>query len=357
MGIDTKFWKGKKVLVTGHTGFKGSWLSLWLQKLGTDLVGFSKDVPTTPSLYELADVGKGMTSVIGDIRNYKQVEDLLKKNEPEIVIHLAAQAILRRSYQDPVETYSTNVMGTVNVLEAVRKSSSVKVVLNVTSDKCYQVKNSSEGYREDNPMGGFDPYSNSKGCAELVTSSYRNSFFNQNDYDKHGISLASARAGNVIGGGDWGSDRLVPDIMRGILGGKEITIRNPNSVRPWQYILDPLRGYLVLIEKLWENGSNFSEGWNFGPITNDLKPVSWIVEKLSKLWEEEISWKVDKNENPHEEQFLKLDCSKAKSKLGWSSKMNIESSLEWTVEWYRKYKEGKNMKEVSENQINDFIAI
>ncbi|MGI0056407.1 MAG: CDP-glucose 4,6-dehydratase, partial [Nitrosarchaeum sp.] len=277
MGIDTKFWKGKKVLVTGHTGFKGSWLSLWLQKLGTDLVGFSKDVPTTPSLYELADVGNGMTSVIGDVRNYKQVEDFLKKNEPEIVIHLAAQAILRRSYQDPVETYSTNVMGTVNVLEAVRKSSSVKVVLNVTSDKCYQVKNSSEGYREDNPMGGFDPYSNSKGCAELVTSSYRNSFFNQHDYDKHGISLASARAGNVIGGGDWGADRLVPDIMRGVLGGKEIIIRNPNSVRPWQYILDPLEGYLVLIEKLWKNGSDFSEGWNFGPTTNDLKPVSWIV--------------------------------------------------------------------------------
>ena len=285
--MDSNFWKNKKVLLTGHTGFKGSWLSLWLQKLGVDLVGFSKSIPTKPSLFELADVEKNMTSIMGDITHIERITDVVKQHNPEIIIHMAAQSLVHKSYDQPLETFSTNIMGTVNLLEAIRNTSKKCVIINVTSDKCYENQELSRGYKENDPMGGYDPYSSSKGCAELITSSFRDSFFkNSNDKD-YDISLASVRAGNVIGGGDWADNRIMPDIMRGILNKKIIKIRNPTAVRPWQHVLEPLRGYLELAEKLYNYKSEYTESWNFGP-DDDVKPVSWIVNKLVEMWGEDV---------------------------------------------------------------------
>lgn len=355
--MNPEFWKGKSVFLTGHTGFKGSWLSLVLQKLGVKLVGFSKSIPTKPSLFELAKVEEGMISIYGDVRDQKFLEKTIGEHNPEIIIHMAAQAILRNSYEDPVETYETNVMGTVNLLESVRKVGSTKVVLNITSDKCYENTGSSNSFKEEDPMGGFDPYSNSKGCAELVTSCYRNSFFNSSEFEKHGIALASARAGNIIGGGDWGQDRLIPDIIRGIIDGTKIKIRNPNAIRPWQYVLDPLNGYLMLIEKLWSKGDNYDEGWNFGPSNNDNKSVKWIVQKISKQWENKINWDLDDAKNPHEENYLSLDCSKAKTKLNWISKLDLEKTLSWTIDWYKNYKQNNDMRQITEQQIMNFNSL
>jgi CDP-glucose 4,6-dehydratase len=352
--MNIKFWKGKNILLTGHTGFKGSWLSLWLQKLGVNLIGYSKDIPTKPSLFELANVKDGMTSLTGDVCNYEQIDKVIRDYKPEIVIHMAAQAILRQSYKDPIETFSTNVIGTVNVLESIRKNSKVRVILNVTSDKCYEPNKQTNGFSEDDRLGGYDPYSNSKACAELVTSSFRNSFFNSSLYVQHGVALASARAGNVIGGGDWGKDRLIPDIMQGIRDNKTIEIRNPEAIRPWQHVLDPLNGYLILIEKLWSSGSEFSEGWNFGPEKNDEKPVKWIIEKLTEQWKHDIRWKTGNEKNPHEEQFLRLDCSKARSRLGWKPKLHLEQGLLWTTSWYKQYEEKNDMREFTEEQITKF---
>ena len=352
--MNKKFWNKKKVFLTGHTGFKGSWLSLWLQKLNAEVIGFSKDIPTNPSLFELANIEDGMNSIIGNICDYNKLEKSIKEHQPEIVIHMAAQAILRESYNNPIETYATNVMGTVNLLETIRKIGSVKVILNVTTDKCYEPNKSSEGYVETDRLGGYDPYSNSKACSELLTSSFRNSFFNPKEHHKHGISLASCRAGNVIGGGDWGKDRLIPDIMRGILNNEIIRIRNPSSTRPWQYVLDPLNGYLTLAEKLWSFGSKFSEGWNFGPQEKNEKSVKWIVEKLTYQWSKNIKWDIDNSVNPHEENYLRLNCKKANSKLGWMPKLNLEQGLEWTIKWYKEYQQNNNMKEITEHQIEEF---
>ncbi|MGI0063237.1 MAG: CDP-glucose 4,6-dehydratase, partial [Nitrosotalea sp.] len=264
MVINQTFWKNKKVLLTGHTGFKGSWLSLWLQKLGSDVIGFSRDIPTKPSLFELCNVADNMVSIMGNICDIEHLRTVMTEHKPEIVIHMAAQSLVGRSYDDPLETFSTNVLGTVNVFEVIRKLGNVRVVINVTSDKCYENRESISGYKETDPMGGYDPYSSSKGCAELITSSFRNSFFNPKEYDKHGIALASVRAGNIIGGGDWSTNRLVPDIMKGLIENQTVTIRNPSSVRPWQFVLEPLRGYLMLAEKLWHEGPQYVEGWNFG---------------------------------------------------------------------------------------------
>jgi len=354
--MNPEFWKGKSVLLTGHTGFKGSWLSLVLQKLGVKLVGFSKSIPTKPSLFELAKVEEGMISIYGDVRDQKLLEKTIDEHNPEIIIHMAAQAILRKSYEDPIETYETNVMGTVNLLESVRKVGGTKVILNITSDKCYENSGSNNHYKEEDPMGGFDPYSNSKGCAELVTASYRNSFFNSTEFEKHGIALASARAGNVIGGGDWGQDRLIPDIMQGIIDGKKIKIRNPNATRPWQYIMDPLNGYLMLIEKLWSKGTQYNEGWNFGPL-EDNKSVKWIVEKLTEYWDREIKLELDKENNPHEENYLSLDCSKAKNRLDWMPKLDLEKALVWTSDWYKDYEQNKDMRQITEEQITNFNSL
>ncbi len=348
------FWNKKKVLVTGHTGFKGSWLSLWLQKVNANVTGFSKSIPTDPSLFEIADVENGMTSIMGNICDYGKLEKTINEFKPEIIIHMAAQAILRESYNNPIETYATNVMGTVNLLESIRKVGNVKVILNVTTDKCYEPNESSKGHIETDRLGGYDPYSNSKACSELVTASFRNSFFNPKEYQKHKTSLATCRAGNVIGGGDWGKDRLIPDIIRGILKNETIKIRNPNSTRPWQHVLDPLNGYLTLAEKLWSSGSKFSESWNFGPLEKDEKPVKWIVKKLTEQYSKNIMWDTDNNASPHEENHLKLNCTKANSKLNWLPKLNIEQGIEWTFSWYKKYEEKDNMREVTEEQIKEF---
>lgn len=352
--MNKKIWNGKTVLLTGHTGFKGSWLSLWLQKLNANVIGYSKSIPTNPSLFELADIENGMTSIIGNVCNYDKLEETIREYKPEIVIHMAAQAILRESYSNPIETYATNVMGTVNLLESIRKVGNVKVILNVTTDKCYESNDLSKGHLETDRLGGHDPYSNSKACSELVTSSFRNSFFNPKEYQKHGISLASCRAGNVIGGGDWGKDRLIPDIMRGILNNEIIKIRNPNSTRPWQHVLDPLNGYLTLVEKLWSFGAEFSEGWNFGPQEYDEKPVKWIVDKLTEQWSKDIKWDIDDSINPHEENYLRLNCIKANSRLGWRPKLNLEQGLEWTTKWYKQYEQNNNMRDITEQQIKNF---
>lgn len=352
--MNSQFWLGKKIFITGHTGFKGSWLSLWLQKLGADVTGYALSPPTTPSLFDVANVGLNMKSIIGDIRHLEALTQAMIEANPEIVIHMAAQPLVRYSYQNPVETYSTNVMGTVHLLEAVRKSGHVKAVVNVTTDKCYENREWEWGYRENEPMGGYDPYSNSKGCAELVTSAYRSSFFNPADYTRHGVALASARAGNVIGGGDWAVDRLIPDIVTAFSTHRPVVIRNPHAVRPWQHVLEPLRGYLTLAEHLYNEGVSYAEGWNFGPNDIDAKPVGWVVDKLAQQWGEGASWSLDKALHPHEASYLKLDISKAKARLGWSPVLDLGQSLAMVVDWYQAYKEGANMQKVVFTQVNEY---
>jgi len=354
MVINSNFWKNKKVLLTGHTGFKGSWLSIWLKKLEVELIGFSKDIPTKPSLFELAKVSEDMVSIMGDIRNFSIIQKIIQEHQPDIIIHMAAQPLVRKSYEDPLETFSTNIMGTANVLESIKTSEKTRVMINVTSDKCYKNTGTKEKFSESSPMGGYDPYSNSKACSELITSSYRDSFFNPKEYQKHGMSVATCRAGNVIGGGDWNKDRLIPDIMRGIINNEIIKIRNPNAIRPWQHVLDPLNGYLTLAEKMWSAGNEFSEAWNFGPTEEGEKSVKWITEKLTKQWSNHIKWDIDNDINPHEENSLRLNCMKANSRLSWRSKLNLEQGLDWVLEWYKQYKENNDMKKITEQQIEEF---
>lgn len=357
MVIDASFWAGKTVFLTGHTGFKGGWLSLWLQALGAKVVGYSLPPPTNPSLFAVARVADGMESIEGDIRDLKQLVAVMATCQPEIVIHMAAQPLVRYSYQSPVETYSTNVMGTVNLLEAVRHAGSVKAVVNITSDKCYDNREWIWGYRENEPMGGYDPYSSSKGCAELVASAYRNSYFNPNEFGRHGVALASVRAGNVIGGGDWAEDRLIPDFMRAITQGKAVHIRNPHAIRPWQHVLEPLAGYLMLTQRLWESGEIYGEGWNFGPNDEDAKPVSWIVEQLTKKWGEGACWVMDDGDHPHEANYLKLDCSKAKARLDWQPRWHLEDALRAIVDWHHAYRSGEEMREVTLSQIRTYSSL
>jgi CDP-glucose 4,6-dehydratase len=353
-----QFWTGKRVFLTGHTGFKGSWLSIWLKDLGAELTGFALPPPTKPSLFEVADVSSGMTSIIGDIRDSAVLTKALRDAQPEIVIHMAAQPIVRLSYEQPVETYSTNVMGLVHLFEAVRKSPGVRAVVNVTSDKCYENKEWVWGYRESEPMGGHDPYSSSKGCAELVTAAYRRSFFNADSYHEHGIALASARAGNVIGGGDWARDRLIPDIMRAIEAGQPVKIRNPNAIRPWQHVLEPLSGYLKLAQKLYEAGPAFAEGWNFGPADADARPVQWIVERLTQMWGEGARWELDNQTNSiHEAHYLKLDCSKARSVLGWKPIWGLEQALSGIAEWHKLSLQGRNMYAKTLAQVREYQKV
>ncbi len=352
--VNSDFWRGKRVLMTGHTGFKGSWLSLWLQAMGAKVVGYALDAPTNPSLFDVAEVGKGMTSIIGDIRDLNKLRAVFAEHKPEIVIHMAAQPLVRYSYIEPVETYSTNVMGTVHLLEAVRSTASVKAVVNITSDKCYENREWVWGYRENEAMGGYDPYSSSKGCAELVASAYRNSFFNPAKYSEHHVALANARAGNVIGGGDWADDRLIPDILNAISEGRPVIIRNPHAIRPWQHVLEPLSGYLQLAQKLYEEGAAYAEGWNFGPNDKDAKPVQWIVEQLTQQWGDDASWKLDNADHPHEAHCLKLDCSKAKMRLDWQPRWNLARTLEMIVIWQRAYLAQQDMRKISLEQIKEF---
>ncbi|MCX6238357.1 MAG: CDP-glucose 4,6-dehydratase [Bacteroidia bacterium] len=349
-------YKQRKVLVTGNTGFKGSWLCLLLHKLGADVYGYALEPPTTPSLFNEAKIDELMTSFIGDIRDYKNLLKVIQQVQPEIVIHLAAQPLVRESYKNPVETYSINVMGTVHLLEACRHTKSVRAIVNVTTDKCYENREWHWGYRENEPMGGYDPYSNSKGCSELVTTSYRNSYFNPSKYTEHGVALASARAGNVIGGGDWANDRLIPDFIRAISNGKEVKIRSPYAIRPWQHVMEPLTGYLNLAAKLFSIGAQYAEGWNFGPDDRDAKNVGWITKLICNIWGDGASYSIDIHPQPHEANYLKLDCSKAKARLGWIPKWDIETTLKSIVDWNKSFLAGANMRTVTEKQIMDYFA-
>lgn len=346
------FWKGKKVFLTGHTGFKGSWLSLWLQSMGARVKGFALAPPTTPALFNEARVSQGMESEIGDIRDLQTVTASMTAFDPDVVIHMAAQPLVRLSYREPVETYATNVMGTIHVLEAARKCPSVRAIVNVTTDKCYENREWEWGYRENEPMGGHDPYSNSKGCVELVTSAYRQSFFNGTDT----AALASARAGNVIGGGDWAEDRLIPDILRAIGKGAPVIVRNPNATRPWQHVLEPLGGYLVLAQHLWSGGQKFAQGWNFGPKDEDARPVEWILNHMVSAWGAGASWKLDADPQPHEARYLKLDVSKAHMHMQWSPTWGLEKTLTYIIDWQRAWLRGDDMKACCIDEIADYMA-
>jgi CDP-glucose 4,6-dehydratase len=347
LAVNSDFWQGKRVFLTGHTGFKGSWLSLWLQSLGSEVTGYSLSPPTSPNLFEVAEVAKGMTSIISDIRNLPTLRKAMQTASPDIVIHMAAQPLVRQSYTEPVETYATNVMGTVHVLESVRHSPSAKALLVVTTDKCYENKEEMhKAYQEHESMGGHDPYSSSKACAELVTAAYRKSFL-----EHQSIAVATARAGNVIGGGDWAADRLVPDILHAFGRNAVVQIRNPHATRPWQHVLEPLSGYLTLAEHLFSQGSTYSEGWNFGPYEEEARPVQYIVEQLAMSWGNEASWQLDLGQHPHEANYLKLDISKAKSQLGWSPSWNLQTALQNITQWQRAWLNQENMKKLCLDQI------
>ena len=341
--INADFWKSRRVFLTGHTGFKGSWLSLWLARMGAHVTGMALAPDTTPDLFGVGRVGSAVRSVIGDIRDGALVAEVMRASAPEVVIHMAAQPLVRYSYGHPVETYATNVMGTVHVLEAARQISGLHAVVVVTSDKCYQNNERDQAFREDDAMGGHDPYSSSKGCAELVTTAYRSSFFPPSDYARHGVAVASARAGNVIGGGDWALDRLIPDIIRAIGEGHPVRIRSPHAVRPWQHVLEPLGGYLTLAQALYEQGSDFAQGWNFGPSAADAKPVHWILDKLTSAWGPEAKWLLDEDLHPHEAGLLMLDSTKAGRELGWRPVWTLEQALSRIVAWHKAYAAGADM--------------
>jgi CDP-glucose 4,6-dehydratase len=351
-----KFWQGKKVFLTGHTGFKGSWLCLWLSSLGAEVTGYALEPPTNPSLFELARVEESVTSIIADVRDLERLKSEMTNATPDIVIHMAAQPLVRDSYKIPVETYAINVMGTVHLLESVRACSSVKAVVNVTTDKVYENHEWVWGYRENEPFGGYDPYSNSKGCSELVTAAYRSSYFNPRDYGQHGVAVASARAGNVIGGGDWAGDRLIPDIIRAILAGEPVKIRNPHAIRPWQHVLEPLSGYLMLAQKLYEDGVRFVDGWNFGPLDEDARPVEWIVRQMCCQWENGASFEIDSGMHPHEANYLKLDCSKAKTELGWQPRWGLEQAIDSIVSWTRVYRDKGDLRSETMRQIEEYLG-
>lgn len=347
-------WSGRRVLITGHTGFKGSWLSLWLQAKGADVCGFALEPPTAVNLFTDAGVGDGMRSVQGDIRDTDQVARVFQEHRPEIVFHMAAQPLVRSSYADPVGTYATNVVGTASVLEAARHTHGVRAIVVVTTDKCYENREWDWPYRENDRLGGYDPYSNSKACTELVVSAYRSSFFNPARYKEHGVAIASVRAGNVIGGGDWATDRLVPDIMRAFLAGEPVLLRNPHAIRPWQHVLEPLRGYIAVAESLCENGTADGEAWNFGPEQADARTVEWIVGKLASLWGEGADWRVDSGDHPHEAHMLQLDWSKAKRRLQWWPAYTLSETLAATAEWYKVKSMSKDMRAFTLQQIQGY---
>jgi len=346
------FWKNKTVLITGHTGFKGSWLSLWLQHLGANVIGYARTPPTEPNLFTAADVASGMVSITGDIRHREEVKQIFKKYQPEIVIHMAAQPLVRYSYQDPVETYETNVMGSLNILEGIRQTSSVRAVIMVTTDKCYENKEWLWSYRENEAMGGYDPYSSSKGCAELLVASYRNSFFST---EQAHTAIASVRAGNVIGGGDWAEDRLIPDIIRAFQKKDTVIIRNPHAVRPWQHVLEPLAGYMMLAEKLYNKGAEYAQAWNFGPLEKDARSVEWIVKKMAEIWGGTAHWQEYNNgTEPHEASHLKLDCAKAHQKLLWWPKWELDTALQKIVCWHKAELRNQSLKCICIEQIIDY---
>jgi len=340
------FWKDKKVIVTGHTGFKGGWLSLWLQHLGAKVIGISLDPPTNPSFYQQANVAAGIVSLREDICNKEAIKKIFQKHQPEIVFHLAAQSLVRYSYNNPVETYETNVMGSMNILEAIRGIDTIQASIFITTDKCYENKEWYWGYREIDPLGGRDPYSSSKGALELLIASYRDSFL---------INIASARAGNVIGGGDWAEDRLIPDVIRAFQKQETLRIRYPSAIRPWQHVLEPLAGYMQLAEKLFNNHNEYAEAWNFGPNNEDQKTVQWIVENMAEHWGSEVNWDIDQSPHLHEANYLKLDCSKAKAKLNWQPKWELRIALQKTIEWYKAKPITRSYRDICMLQLDEYM--
>lgn len=355
--MNSEFWNGRRVFLTGHTGFKGSWLSLWLQELGAELTGYALEPPTNPSLFEEAGVADGMTSVIGDVCDSDSLVRAMTKARPEVIIHMAAQSLVRQSYAQPLETYRTNVIGAASVFEAARAMSGLRAIINVTTDKCYENREWPWAYRENDTLGGYDPYSSSKACSEIVTAAYRSSFFNPDDYAQHRIALASARAGNVIGGGDWARDRLIPDIVSAFEAGIPVQIRCPDAIRPWQHVLEPLSGYLTLAECLYQDGALFSRAWNFGPLEQDARPVSWIVKTMAEKWGEGARWEVDGGQHPHEATYLKLDTSCARTELPWHPALSLENALELVVEWTQARGAKRNPRQISIEQIQRYQAL
>ena len=353
--VNPSFWNGKRVFLTGHTGFKGGWLTLWLASMGARVTGYALAPNTTPNFFEVAKVKSDLEqSHVADIRDLEKLQKAMADAGPEIVIHMAAQPLVRYSYSNPVETYATNVMGTVHVLESIRALDCVRAAVIITTDKCYENKEWTWGYRENEPMGGHDPYSNSKGCAELVTSAYRQSYFAPEKYSQHKVAIASARAGNVIGGGDWSEDRLIPDAIKAFEAKETLMIRNPLATRPWQHVLEPLSGYLVLAQALYQEGAKFNGGWNFGPREEDARTVQEVINLLIKNWGSAASWTQDQSEQPHEAHSLKLDCSKAHQYLGWTPRWTLEQAIENITQWQQAYQQQHNMPEMSLQQITSY---
>ena len=350
-------WKGKRVFITGHTGFKGGWLCLWLQLLGSQVYGYARVPPTRPSLYDLADVGSEMTSLVGDVRDRETLEAALLAAEPDVVFHLAAQPIVQLGYSDPVGTIATNVMGTANLLDAVRRSPTTRAVVIVTSDKCYTNHEWHWAYREKSQLGGRDPYAASKSCAELLVHSFRESYFSEGAQDRSAALVASVRAGNVIGGGDWAPHRLVPDIVAALRDGRPLMIRHPEAIRPWQHVLEPMRGYLQVAERLYAGDEKAAGAWNFGPVDEDCLPVAWLAGQLMKKWGREAQWELDRIPRPHEDTFLKLDCSKARAVLGWAPILRLSEGLDWIVAWHRELERGADMRAATELQIRHYMEL
>ena len=347
--VNNCFWEGKRVFLTGHTGFKGSWLSIWLTEMGALVKGYSLRPNTEPNLFDLANVAHGIKSEFGDIRNYNDLKLSLESFSPEIILHLASQPLVRESYEDPLGTYETNVMGTANLLQASRNLTDLRSIVIVTTDKCYENKEWEWGYRENEAMGGYDPYSSSKGCVELVTSAFRRSFFRSTR-----VAIASARAGNVIGGGDWSKDRLIPDVLKSYNEGKQVVIRNPKSTRPWQHVIEPLSGYLILAEELYYNGQAFAEPFNFGPRNEDCQSVESILNYINKNWRDCPGWRLDEESNPHESRALKLDISKAKDRLDWAPKWNLESTIKRIIDWNNAFIRQDDMRKFCINEIKSY---
>jgi CDP-glucose 4,6-dehydratase len=347
--VNAAFWAGKRVFLTGHTGFKGGWLSLWLTALGADVWGYALPPSTRVNLFEVARVAHGIQSTLGDIRDSDALTQAMAAARPDIVFHLAAQPLVPLSYQDPLGTWSTNVMGTAHVLQAMRSCPDVRAAVVVSSDKCYENQEWDWGYRESDPMGGHDPYSASKGCTELVVASYRRSYLSA-----AGIAVGTARAGNVIGGGDWTPTRLVPDVLAAFQAGQPVTLRQPSAIRPWQHVLEPLGGYLALAQRLHQQGTSWAQGWNFGPLASDARSVAWVVNDLASRWGSQAQWKAETEPQAHEARILKLDCSKAHSRLGWLPRWNAETAIQRTLDWHWAWLDGADMRATTHSQINDF---
>lgn len=350
-------WHGRRVFLTGHTGFKGGWLALWLASKGAIVRGYALDPQTSQNLFEAARIGQQIEDIRGDIRNVSKLEPALRDFAPEVVFHLAAQPLVRASYADPIGTYETNVIGTARVLDVIRRTPSVRAVVSVTTDKCYENREWLWGYRETDPLGGYDPYSSSKACAEIVSAAYRQSYFPVTKLREHRCAIATARAGNVIGGGDWSTDRLIPDLIRGFIAGEPVRIRSPRAIRPWQHVLEPLCGYILLAEKLLQSDAEFATAFNFGPFDDDARPVGWIADRLVSLWGNGARWIHEEDGGVHEANFLKLDASRARALLHWRPRLRLTAALDWVVDWHRAYQDGADMQRVTTEQIVEYESL